>query len=104
VENPEVQNPNFIQTEKLPMEPVPVPAMSTVEWIVTLLIMIVPVLNLVMLIIWASDRNTNLNKANWAKATLILIGIQVIIFMFFIGTIIGSASSLMSELSSAGLW
>jgi len=104
VENPEVQNQEVIQTEKLPMEPISVPAMTTVEWIVTLLIMIVPVLNLVMLIIWASDQNTNLNKSNWAKATLILIAIQVIMVMFFIGTIIGSASGLMSELSSAGLW
>lgn len=74
------------------------------EWLVTMLIMIVPILNIVMLIVWASDRNINPNKANWSKAVLIIIGIQIVLMMFFIGTIIGSVSSLMSEFSNAGIW
>ncbi len=80
------------------------PVMRFSDWIVTLLIMMVPVLNAIMLIIWSTDRFTNPNKANWAKATLVLIAIQVVLMMFFIGTIIGSLSHLMSNFNTSGLW
>jgi hypothetical protein len=80
------------------------PSLSFGEWLVTLLIMIVPVLNFVMLIVWASDRNTNPNKANWARASLVIIGIQLVIAMFFIGTIIGSLSTLMNNFNTSGMW
>ena len=80
------------------------PVITLGEWLVTMLIMIVPILNIVMLIVWASDRNINPNKANWSKAVLIIIGIQIVLTMFFIGTIIGSVSSLMSQFSNASVW
>jgi hypothetical protein len=80
------------------------PTLSFGEWLVTLLIMIVPILNFVMLIVWAADSNTNPNKANWAKASLVIIGIQLVLAMFFIGTIIGSLSTLMNNFNTSGIW
>lgn len=82
----------------------PAPIMTFGDWLVTLLIMIVPLLNIIMLIIWATDRFTNPSKSNWAKAYLVIIGIQIIIAMFFIGMMIGSVSQLMSGLNESGLW
>jgi len=84
--------------------PEPIPAISLGEWVVTLLIMSVPLLNVVMIIIWAADSKTNPNKSNWAKATLIIVAIQIILLMFFIGTIIGSVSEMISEMGKSGLW
>lgn len=80
------------------------PVMSFGDWLVTMLIMIVPILNLVMLFIWATDRLTNPNKANWAKATLVIIAVQVVLAMFFIGIIVGSVSNLMSGLGQSSPW
>lgn len=80
------------------------PVMSFGEWLVTMLIMAVPLLNAIMIFVWATDKTTNPNKANWAKATLVMVGIQIVITMFFIGTIIGSVSELMSNFSQSGVW
>jgi hypothetical protein len=54
---------------------------STSEWIITKLIMFIPIVNIVMLIIWAFNNNTNINKANWAKANLI---IMIFRFAFYL--------------------
>ena len=80
------------------------PVIGFGEWLATLIIMLVPILNFIMLIIWISEPNTNPNKVTWAKATLTLIGIQLIIAMFLIGTFIGTISHVMSSFNTGGLW
>ena len=62
------------------------PAVSTGDWMVTLLIAAIPVVNIIMLIVWAFSDTTNPNKTNWAKATLIwmLIGIGLSILFWVI--------------------
>mgnify|MGYP000745778777 CR=1 FL=1 len=61
---------------------------STGDWIVTLIISMIPLVNIVMLLVWAFGSNTNPSKANWAKAYLvfiaILIGLYAVLF-FAIG-------------------
>ena len=54
---------------------------KTNEWVVTLLIAAIPLINIIMLFVWAFGGSTNPNKANWAKASLIWIAI---IFGFFL--------------------
>ena len=80
------------------------PVMSFGEWFGTLLILLIPILNIIMLIVWITEPNTNPNKVNWVKATLVLIGIQFVVAMFFMGTIIGAATHMMSGLNQSGLW
>lgn len=48
------------------------PEMTVGDWLLTLVLMSVPLLNLVMLLVWAFDSRTNPNKANFCKAYLIL--------------------------------
>ena len=63
------------------------------DWMVTILLSAIPVVNLVMLFLWAFGSSTNPSKANWAKATLIwmVIGIALaILFVVVIGTAIFS--------------
>ena len=55
--------------------------MSVSDWIITFLIMIVPIVNIVMLFIWGFGSNTNLSKASWAKAVLLLFCIIMVIYI-----------------------
>lgn len=60
---------------------------KTGEWILTFLITAIPIVGLVMLVIWAFGSNTNPNKSNWAKATLlwvaIIITLYILVFAYF---------------------
>lgn len=60
------------------------PVMSVKDWIITSLIMIIPLVGFIMLFVWAFGDGTNPNKANWAKAALILsvvaIGFYILLF------------------------
>ncbi|MDO8966135.1 MAG: hypothetical protein Q8S14_13550 [Algoriphagus sp.] len=65
------------------------PPQSLGDWIINVLITKIPLIGFIMLIVWAVDKNTELNKANWAKAELIvtligfLIGILIIAMVGF---------------------
>ena len=54
---------------------------STSEWIFTKLIMLIPIVNIIMLIVWIFSKKTNINKANWAKANLIMMLVRLILFL-----------------------
>jgi len=64
-------------------------SMSVKDWFLTLLITYIPLVGLVMLFVWAFDSNTNLNKKNFAKASLLWmvvgIALAIIIFVLFMG-------------------
>ena len=53
---------------------------SIKEWLITILIMSIPIVNIVMIFVWAFGSGTKTSKANYFKATLI---------MFVIGAFIG---------------
>lgn len=59
---------------------------SVIDWVITLLITYIPLVNIIMLLIWAFDSETPLNKKNWAKARLIwvLIGFAISAIFFAI--------------------
>ena len=57
---------------------------TTSEWIITKLIMFIPIVNIVMLIIWAFNQKTNINKANWAKANLIIMVFRVMFYFIIV--------------------
>ena len=57
---------------------------TTSEWIIAKLIMFIPIVNIVMLIIWAFNQKTNINKANWAKANLIIMVFRVMFYFIIV--------------------
>jgi hypothetical protein len=57
------------------------------DWIITMILMMIPVVNLVMLFVWAFSSGTPVSKANWAKATLIFYLIGIILLALFWGSI-----------------
>tara|TARA_B000000475_G_C15654910_1_gene307321 strand:- start:129 stop:377 length:249 start_codon:yes stop_codon:yes gene_type:complete len=54
------------------------------EWLVTKFLMLIPVINIILLIIWSFNTKENINKSNWAKATLIVYLIRLGFFTILI--------------------
>lgn len=64
------------------------PPMTLGDWNIAVVIKRLPLIGFIMLIVWAVDSNTDPDKANWAKAELIvrlIIFASVIIFIAIIG-------------------
>ena len=59
---------------------------SVGNWVLTYLLMCIPLVNIVLLFVWAFGGNTPVCKSNWAKASLIwlLIGIVIWIVLFLV--------------------
>ncbi len=66
------------------------PAVKTGEWIVTLLIGMIPIVGLVMLFVWSFGGNANPSKANFAKAALIFTAIVFVLYVI-IALVFGAA-------------
>ncbi len=62
------------------------PPVTLGDWIISVLVSKIPLIGFIMLIVWAVDKNTETNKANWAKAELIvsLIGYGFVILLIAI--------------------
>lgn len=67
---------------------------SVKDWLVTLLIMCVPFINIVMLFVWGFGDQTNKVRANYAKATLLMV---VISFVFSFVLLLGLGALLASS-------
>lgn len=65
--------------------------MSFGDWMITILITAIPIVNIIMIIVWAVSSTDNPNRINWARATLawfaILIGLYILFFVFFFGVL-----------------
>lgn len=60
------------------------------EWMITLLLCAIPLVNLVMLLVWAFSGNVNTSKANWAKAMLIWMVIGIVLWFVVFATLFSS--------------
>ena len=56
---------------------------STKDWVITLIIAAIPLVGFIMLFVWGFGSGTNENKANFAKAALIVYAIMIGIYMLF---------------------
>jgi cell division protein FtsW (lipid II flippase) len=57
--------------------------MSVKDWLITLLIMAIPIVGIVMLFFYAFGNAENINRQNWAKAQLIMFAIAIAIALLF---------------------
>ena len=69
------------------------PVVSVKEWLITNLILMIPMVNLVMIFVWAFSSNTNPNKANYFKAALILFAIVMVIYLVLAVVLFGSVAA-----------
>lgn len=59
--------------------------MSIGHWIMVMIVLAIPFVNIIMYVIWAFSSSTNPNLSNFCKATLILGLIGIFIAIFFAG-------------------
>ncbi|MGY6631013.1 MAG: hypothetical protein ACXIUL_08400 [Wenzhouxiangella sp.] len=69
---------------------------SVGNWMLTILIMAIPLVNLIMLLVWAFSSGTPLSKSNWAKATLLWMLIMIVIGVLF-GIVGGMGIAMMGQ-------
>ena len=69
------------------------PIVSVKEWLITNLILMIPLVNIVMTFVWAFGSNTNPNKANYFKAALILFAIVMAIYLVLAVVFLGSIAA-----------
>jgi uncharacterized membrane protein YdbT with pleckstrin-like domain len=48
------------------------------NWMLTLLLTAIPLVNIIMLLVWAFSSSTPPSKANWAKAALLWMAIFIV--------------------------
>lgn len=61
--------------------------MTIGDWIITLIIMYIPLVGLIMLFVWAFGGGTHPSKKTWAQAVLILMVVGIILAIIFFGVI-----------------
>jgi len=57
---------------------------SVGDWMLTIFLMIIPLVNIILLFVWAFGGGPKVSKANWAKASLLWILISIIIYIVII--------------------
>jgi hypothetical protein len=57
------------------------------EWIITFILMAIPLVNIIMIFVWAFGGNARPSKANWAKASLVLFAIGIVLSIIFMSSI-----------------
>ena len=64
--------------------------MSVGDWLLTMLVMAIPLVNVIMVFVWAFGAG-NKNRSNWAKASII---VWLVVFALYIGIILIGAVAL----------
>lgn len=67
------------------------PVISLGEWIITFIVLAIPLVNIVMLFVWAFSSSANPSKQNFCKATLIVYLVAIVCFFLFGGLAFFSA-------------
>ncbi|MBI4856482.1 MAG: hypothetical protein HY818_07075 [Acetobacterium woodii] len=72
--------------------------MTLGDWMLTLLLLYLPIVNIVMLIIWSVDSKTNTSKKHFAWATLIFMGIGIVLSIIFSSIVMAIIASMMQSM------
>lgn len=72
--------------------------MTLGDWMLTLLLLYLPIVNIVMLIIWSVDSKTSTTKKHFAWATLIFMGIGIVLSIIFSSIVMAIVASMMQSM------
>ncbi len=70
------------------------------DWIITLIVLAIPIVNIVMLFVWAFSDGTHPSKQNFCRAYLILALIAIVLFILF--AVMGGMAAMMAARSGGG--
>ncbi|HQQ68539.1 MAG TPA: hypothetical protein PLX77_06900 [Candidatus Cloacimonadota bacterium] len=69
------------------------PIMTVGNWVVTMLLMMIPIVNIILMIVWAASSSENPNRKNWAISSLIFMAIGIVLWLILASTLVGLMSS-----------
>jgi hypothetical protein len=72
--------------------------MTLGDWMITLLLLYLPIVNIVMLIIWSVDAKTNPTKKHFAWASLIYMGIGIVLSIIISSIMFAIIMSMMESM------
>ena len=72
--------------------------MTLGDWMLTLLLLYIPIVNIVMLIIWSVDSKTSATKKHFAWATLIFMAIGIVLSIIFSSIVMAIVASMMQSM------
>lgn len=90
---------NYQQPPYQPVQDKKTAPLSVGEIIVTIILMSIPIVNIIMLIVWLTNKDTNLNKRNFALAMIILECIGIVLYFVLVMIMAAMGISLMSMVS-----
>jgi len=64
--------------------------MTLGNWLTTFLLLAIPVVNIVLLFVWAFGKGVNKSKKTYCQAELIILGIVLILYFVFLGVFFAS--------------
>ena len=70
--------------------------MSVGEWLITIFVLAIPLVNVVLYLYWAFSGSENLNRRNYCRASLVIFVIAVGIFVLF--ALFGGLAAILSNL------
>ncbi len=76
------------------------PVMSLGDWIITMIVLAIPIVGFIMLFVWGFSSSANPNKSNFCKAALIFYLIAIVLFFLFGGMAMMTA---MQQAGSVGM-
>ena len=75
----EVKQVTVVNVNELPM--------TMGQWLLTLLVLAIPVVNIVLLIVWATGHDVNRSKKTYCQATLIVSAIILVLYFLVLAPI-----------------
>lgn len=67
--------------------------MTLGNWVITFLLLAIPVVNIVLLFVWALGTDVNKSKKIYCQAELIVLGVVLVLYLAFFGALFGSMMS-----------
>ncbi|MBZ9687014.1 hypothetical protein G9F72_011830 [Clostridium estertheticum] len=90
-----MENNNQIQVRDVNDQP-----MALGDWIITFLLLSIPVVNIVLLFVWALGKDVNKSKKTYCQAELIVLAFVLVLYLAFFGAFF---ASMMNGLNSFNL-
>lgn len=92
-----MDNNNFEQTDLQPNNGPQLEAPMTLgDWIITLIVLAIPCVNVIMMFVWGFGKEGNISRKNYCRAALIFAAVSIflgIIFSSVLAALIASVSS-----------
>jgi len=85
-------NPNYPPQQQY-QQPQMAPVISVKEWMLIMFVMIIPLVNIIMMFVWAFSEG-NPNRQNYFKASLLWLAIVIGLYILFIVFIVGLFAAL----------